>query len=151
YGGLLHHFLPYKNVVRIRVLDETGHPIVGYDHTTPETTAWWNRHPPVGSAAILFNDRTAGTVEVYVSRGTLLLVTLGLLIGCIAIGVSLAVLVYMAPMRVVYGMEQHITHLLGNLQDSNVELERRAAENAHLVTTLQSTLGDLKAKNAELD
>lgn len=151
YDGLLQHFLPYKNVVRIRVVDETGHPIIGYNHITTETEVWWNLRPPVGSAPITFNDRTVGTVEVYLSRKTLLLVTLGLFAGCIAVGVSLAVFVYAAPMRVVYRMEQHITGLLESLQQSNVGLERRAIENAHLVETLQHTLGDLKTKNTELD
>jgi len=151
YAGFLQDFLPYKNVVRIRGLDETGRPIVGYEHTITEDEAWWNLRPPLGSAPITFNDRVAGTVEVYISRRTLILVTLGLFVGCTAVGVSLAVVVYCAPMRVVYSMERQIADLIGNLQRSNVELERHAAENTHLVETLQHTLDNLKAKNAELD
>ncbi len=151
FGRLLQDFLPYRDVVRIRVLDETGRPIVGYEHTTTEDQVWWNLHPPLGSAPISFNDRVVGTVEVYVSRRMLPLVTLSLLVGCTAVGVSLAVFVYAAPMRVVYSMERQIADLIGNLQRSNVELERHAAENAHLVETLQHTLDNLKTKNAELD
>ena len=142
YGALLHHFLPYKNVVRIRILDETGRPIVGYVHTATDDEAWWNLHSPVGSAPLTFNDRMAGSVEVHVSRKTLLLVTLGLLVGCLAVGGSLAVFVYLAPMRVVHSMERHITSLLGDLQQSNSELERRrATENAQFVENLAAHAG----------
>ncbi len=132
YANILSDFLPYRDVTGIRVLDERGRPIVAYEHTAPRAGAWWNRNAPSGSAPILFNNRAVGSVRVQVAQGSLLSVTLGLLLLSVSLGVGLALLVYFYPLRVVQGMEGQIQGLVDAVERSNAELERKAAENAGL-------------------
>jgi len=151
YQAVLQHFLPYKNIAQVRVLDDTGQPVLGYTYTETETRAWWQPQPLRSTAPIVFNDRTVGLVEVSVTYDTVLLFTMAIFLGCVIVGLAMALCVYIIPMRVVKKMELQITTLVDDLQDSNSALEQRAADNAQLVTTLQQALRALEAKNAELD
>ncbi len=103
---ILREFVPYKEVTVIRVLDEAGRPIIGYEHKTAAAGAWWNRYAPRGSAPIVFNNRQVGTIQVGVSQSALLRVTLGLLLLSTATGASLAFWIYHFPVRVVTRMEE---------------------------------------------
>lgn len=151
YAALLERFLRYKNVVALRVFDSHGQEVTDYRYVLPTVRPWWDLQVPEGQAYLIFNDRHFGTVEVVVSGGPLVFVTLGLLVGCTVFGGSLALSVYTTPMRVVSRMEQQLTAMVQSVQEKNKELEQRAAENSQLVETLQQTLGELQAKNAELD
>ena len=137
--------------MQLRILDEHGRPIPGYEYRSIEEQAWWSRQPLRVSEVLVLNNRAIGHVEVGVSYDTLLLTTGAIFLGCLGLGVSLALGVYIAPMRVVRRMELRLNALVSHLQRSRDALSRRAEENVHLVETLQQTLTDLKVKNTELD
>lgn len=128
YSRALRDFLPNKDVVTIRILDEAGRSITRYEYTTEEAEAWWNRYAPPATAPIVVNARRVGTVQVVVSHVSLVGVTFVLLIFSTAMGVGLVFLVSVFPVRVVREMEGQIQDLVETTQRSNAELERRAAE-----------------------
>lgn len=125
YNELLDHFLPYKvqDVIFIRIWDEEGRQVVGYEHKDGKAESWWSGYAAAGSAPLLFNNRKYGTLQVGLSQDTFLAITLVVFLISSAAGVSLAVFVYRFPVRVVTGMEGQIQDLVENLQRSNVELE----------------------------
>lgn len=138
YRGLLDDFVASKDhpISAIRVLDDERRPVIAREEGTPRPLRWWRRLAPVGSAPIVFNNHTVGTVEVTVAHGTLLVVTVGLLLFSTTVGAVLAVAVYFVPVRVVRGMEREI-------ERSNTELARRAGLQQSLVEAsrlLASTL-----------
>lgn len=118
YSRVLHAFLPHKDLVFIRILDGKGQPITEYDHVSSKAKEWRNFYPAVGAAVIIFNNRKAGTVQVGVSQGALIGLTLVYLLLSSAVGGVLAVLVYLFPVRVVTEMEGQIQELLETLQRS---------------------------------
>ena len=125
YNELLDHLLPYKvqDVIFIRILDEAGRPVVGYEHKVVKAGSWWSGYAVSESAPILFNNRKYGTLQIGLSQDTFLAITLVLFLVCSASGLSLALFVYRFPVRVVTGMERQIQDLVENLQRSNVDLE----------------------------
>lgn len=131
YTRLLQELAPEKKeITLIRVLDEAGRLISGYAYETAEVGAWWNLDAPIGSAPITFNNRTVGTVQVGVSRGPLLSTTFSLLLFSTTLGVSLAVLVYRFPVKVVTRLEGQIRELLDTIQRANIELEAKVEDRA---------------------
>src|SRR5712691_474330 len=72
YLQLLQQFVAYKELISINILDEAGRSISEYNHSTAAAEVWWNRGAPVGSATIRFNNRQMGTVQIQVSRGSVL-------------------------------------------------------------------------------
>lgn len=128
YSQVLLDFLPNKDVVSIRVLDEAGRSITRYEYTTEEAEAWWNRLALPAAVPIVFNARVVGTVKVVVSHVSLVGATLSFIIFSAAMGVGLVLLVAAFPVRVVREMEGQIQDLVETVQRSNAELERRAAE-----------------------
>lgn len=139
YSRALRDFLPNKDVVTIRVLDEAGRSITRYEYTTEEAEAWWNRYAPPATAPIVVNARRVGTVQVVVSHVSLVGVTFVLLIFSAAMGVGLVFLVSVFPVRVVREMEGQIQDLVETTQRSNAELERRAAEADTLLEIARAT------------
>lgn len=118
----LHGFISYKDLTNIRVLDEKGSQITQYEYGSLETSSWWDLFPPEGSAPIIFNNRTLGTVQVSISRGSLVNVTLALFLAFTILGVGLASLAFFSPVKVVRGMEKQIQDLIGELR---IELTER--------------------------
>lgn len=139
YSRALRDFLPNKDVVTIRILDEAGRSITRYEYTTEEAEAWWNRYAPPATAPIVVNARRVGTVQVVVSHVSLVGVTFVLLIFSTAMGVGLVFLVSVFPVRVVREMEGQIQDLVETTQRSNAELERRAAEGDTLLEIARAT------------
>ncbi len=126
YGHILKDLSFGKDMTTIRILDEAGRVITGYEYETREAKAWWNRYAPQGFAPILFNNRRVGTVQIRMSQGALLGVTLALLLFSTAVGVGLAVLVYSFPVRVIRGMEGEIQDLLAERKARAEEAEARS-------------------------
>ncbi len=154
YIRLLQEVAPDKEVMIIRILDEAGRLISGYTYETTDAGAWWNLYAPVGSALITFNNRPIGTVQVGVSRGRLLSVTLSLLLLSTALGISLAVLVYTFPIKVVRETEGQIQNLMETVRQTNAALEARVEERtrelqvayAHLQEALREAKEASRAK-----
>jgi PAS domain S-box-containing protein len=108
-------FHPTIEVAGFRVLDEKGEPVSGYQHKdvgishTGKLTFREELSSTRGTAPIMFNNRHVGTVEVLVSD--LPLLRASALIFCFStlIGITLAVLVYRFPVRVVKRMEGELS------------------------------------------
>ncbi len=130
YHEIRHAVLRGNDVTSIRIVDEAGRPITDYEHRTAEANAWWNRFAPRGSAPIILNNRIVGTVHVGVPLGSLLGVTLALLLLSTTTGTVLAGLAYGFPVKVVTGMEAQLQDLITAEQRSNRELAHTARENA---------------------
>ncbi len=130
YVQVLSHFLPGKDVIGIRVLDEAGRSITGYEVRTGKAEGPWASWAIVGSAPLRFNNRILGTVQVRVSPWPVLRGSLLLLLVSTGFGVGLALLAYFFPVKVVAGMEGQIESLLDTLQRARIESEdfRAAAE-----------------------
>ena len=79
---------------------------------TPLADRWWNRLAPLGTAPVLVAGEAAARTEVCLAQGTLITVTLGLLLMSTLTGVGLAFLVYTVPVRVVGGMEDRLADLI---------------------------------------
>jgi len=123
YVQVLHRFLPGKDIMGIRVLDEAGQSITGYEVRTGNADGRWGFRAIVGSAPLRFNNRVMGTVQVTVSRWPVLRASLLLLLLSTSFGAGLALLAYFFPVRVVAGMEGQIGNLLGTLQRARTESE----------------------------
>ena len=122
YQQILQRFVPDKDVTAIWVLDEEGRRIPGFEYRLqgPEDAGWFSKR--TASAPILFNNRRVGMVEVQVSQRHLIVVTVSLLVLCSTLGVSVALLVYFFPVRVVTAMEGQIQRLVDDLRRSNDRL-----------------------------
>jgi PAS domain S-box-containing protein len=146
YNQILGDFLHTVDVTSLRILDEAGRVITAYEHRTAKAEAWWNRYPPAGSAPITFNNRVVGTVQVGVSRGAVLGMTLALLLLSTGVGIGLAVLLYVFPVKVVRGLEKERTRLRAAAQAS----EQRFRD---LVQGLDAIVweADLPAATAQAD
>jgi GAF domain-containing protein len=132
HSRILRELLSWKDVTIIRVFDEMGQPVVGHERATAKVGAWLVRYGPRDSAPIVFDGRVIGTVQVEVSQGRLLAVTLALLLLSTTVGAGLAVLVYSFPVKVVRGME-------GQIQDLLEAQERRIKEAGQLFEIAQAT------------
>jgi signal transduction histidine kinase/ActR/RegA family two-component response regulator len=135
---LLGAFVPFKDVAALRVLDEQGRPIAGLSYARPGGEGWL-RPSSAGLAPILFNGRRVATVEVLVSDERLLGVTLALLLGSSLVGIALATLVHVIPVRVMRRMERRMGELVESVQRSRTGLERQAAELASLLEFTRAT------------
>jgi len=100
---------------------------------TPLAERWWNRLVPVGTAPVLSAGETIGRTEVCLAQGTLIAITLGLLVMSTVTGVGLAFLVYAVPVRVVGGMEQRVAALVEEISRRGERL-RTVAELARAVS-----------------
>jgi PAS domain S-box-containing protein len=108
-------FHPIIEVAGFRILDEKGEPVSGYQHKdagishTGKLTFGEELSSTRGSAPIMFNDRHVGTVEVLVSDLPLLRASAIIFCFSTLIGISLAILVYRFPVRVVRRMERELS------------------------------------------
>lgn len=132
---LMDHFVVGKDVDAVVVRDERGAEVAGL-HYDPQSGS--SRFPAAsGRAAVKFNNRTLGSVEVRASGRHTVLRAIAVFIACAVTGIGLAVVLYVIPTRAVRRAEGQIDELVA-------ALDRRAVE----ATQLARTLGQ---RNAELD
>ncbi|MCM2358318.1 MAG: ATP-binding protein [Geobacteraceae bacterium] len=124
YTKIRDDFFAAREVMQLRVLDELGQVIAGFWQVDGEEPPAWNSAAPIGHAAINFNNRTVGTVEVSLPIGPLLRVTALLFLISSIVGAGLATLVYLFPLRVVRRMEGDIRGLISNVEEARNESDR---------------------------
>jgi PAS domain S-box-containing protein len=131
------------NVISVRVLDDAGRVVPGYERRTSQ--AWWNFHAPVGFAPILAGTHQVGTVEIAISRGMLVRSVLTALLVSVSGTVLLGAALYIILFRIVTGMEVRIQDLIGTLRHANRSSEalRVAAERS--AQQLRDILQDVDA------
>lgn len=146
YVAAVEAFTSHKDILGIRVLDPAGTPITALAYLKGGSPSG-RASDFVGTAPIVFNNRTVGMVEVAVSSRGLVATTFQLFLGSAAGGGALALLLHLFPVRVVRGMERHLGELLERLQRSHAELERRADELGTLlaVSRAATSTGDEQA------
>ncbi|BDV43821.1 hypothetical protein GURASL_27440 [Geotalea uraniireducens] len=119
-----------KEVILIRVFDERGAPISNYHFASEAASSWWNRHPPEGTAPIIFNNRHLGRVSIGVSQQRLLLETAALFAVSVATGLLLGSLTYFFPLNVVRKLEAELQDLFDRLRKAGRDSDqlRQAAQ-----------------------
>lgn len=108
YVQALNRFLPRKDVMGVRVLDEAGQSIAAYEVGIVKAEGLRGSSAIVGSAPLRFNNRIVGTIQVGVYQWPTLRATLFVLLLSTSIGVGLALLAYFFPVKVVAGMETEL-------------------------------------------
>jgi PAS domain S-box-containing protein len=124
YLQLLHDFPGEGEIVRIRVLDETGRFLKGYEYLREKSWPFHDFDAPPGSAPLSINDRIVGRVEISLSLGPLLYITAVLFLISSFAGTGLGALVYFFPLRVVRRMEGEIQGLIATVHDAMNESDR---------------------------
>ena len=142
-AGVVREFASGHDVVSVRVLYTRpgSRPTIAI--VTPLAARWWNAHVPVGTATISVAGEPLGTVEVSLSQGRLVVITLGLFIMSTLVALVLGILVYAVPVRVVGGMESRVATLVteqARLYAEATRREREAGELARIARVLNETL-----------
>lgn len=115
---LIQRLFQEKSVLAIRVHDAAGRPVAHYESPTRTSKHFWDAFAPHGAHPARF-----GSVEVRVSQDRLVTVTAVLLLLSTAVGVSLALVVYLSPISVAAKMEDHVRGLIAE-RETLVEIER---------------------------
>jgi PAS domain S-box-containing protein len=131
FREVLHDFRPHQEIRSMTILDEEGRTIVYVERDGGKDSQSFIS-PQVGSAPLLLNARTAGTVRVSVSSRALFNTTLLLLLFCMSVGAGLAAVVYLYPDSAFKTMEQRILALVRAIRSSAEESEllKVAAQNS---------------------
>jgi len=122
FMALTEGFHPGEDVRGLRILDEKGAPIAGYEYKSvwkksgAKLTFEEDMFDTLGTAPILFNNRQVGKVEVLVSDNRILRTTAVIFCLSLLIGTTLAVLAFLFPVRVVKKAEEQILRLNEELQ-----------------------------------
>jgi len=120
--------LPLEKEANLRVFDDSGKKIDGYERINPKGTGWFDGWAPSASAPIRFNNRTVGSVEVSLSQGVLLARTFLILAISLCVGTALAALTYFFPVGIVTKMGKRLENLIISLQDAEAESRRLQSE-----------------------
>ena len=123
YLQVIRRFLPQRDVVSIRVVDGSGRPLSGYEYSSAREASWWDRFAAVGTAPLTLDNRIRGSIEVEVSQGAP--VTLSLLLVCLPSALLLGLLVYRVPVRCASRMEGQLQDLIaaGRLLSSTLDAQ----------------------------
>ncbi|MSN26991.1 MAG: diguanylate cyclase [Geobacter sp.] len=112
-----------SDVLSVRLYDAKNLPIPNYSYnlSPDETSAWWKKSSPKGTANIYFNNEKIGRVEIVVSQKDLLIETAFLFLICTVVGLLLAYLSYNFPVRVVQKLEAELQKLFSDIHDAYQE------------------------------
>jgi len=131
YIEILQDFKTVNEVTEIALQDETGKEIAEFSKSTANAGKWWNWNAPAESWPIIYNNRQAGTVVLKVSERVAYLKTAAVLSVSLTIGLSLALLIYRYPLRVVRKIEGELDETIDKLYRSNTDLEQFAYIASH--------------------
>jgi diguanylate cyclase (GGDEF)-like protein/PAS domain S-box-containing protein len=130
FDGILNNYVLKKKLVSIQILEKLNQPIRGYEYQNQDSLNWERKYVSVGSAPIIYNNRTLATVSVTISQTSLLVTTSWLLLFSSTMGIGLAVLVYRFPLAISTRQEGQIQELFNALSLAHIQSEsmRQAAE-----------------------
>ena len=123
FAEVLQGFHPHQEIRSMTILDANGRTIAYFERDGAQGKKSFMR-AQVGSAPLLFNNRTVGMVQVSVPAETLFRATLWLFLCCTAVGGTLASVVYLYPDRSFKSMEERILTLVRAIRSSGAESER---------------------------
>ena len=125
YSQILETFLPYKGITRIMVLDEQLKPLTQLTHTDKTDDTFFGLTVEGDSAPILFNNAQIGEIKVGLAADASLLSVLIIFICCLAVGLTLSLMVYRLPLRFVMGLERQLLQYQHSLEE---KVKHRTAE-----------------------
>ncbi|MHC1741998.1 MAG: response regulator [Syntrophobacteraceae bacterium] len=109
YAAIIHAFVSAEDkVTHIDILDDAGKRITQYEHKTTSEKPLGDLSVRGDPSPVLFNNRSIGTVRVAVSAYSIVLNTAGSFLGCLIIGLTLAIVVYRVPVRVARQLEREV-------------------------------------------
>ncbi len=129
YLEILHGFIPNKDIVAIRVMDETGKAITQYEYHEDRKTGFFGGDSTQhGTARLWFNNAVIGAIEVNVTGHRVLVNCLIFFVPSMILGIGIAMLAYFFPVRVVMKLEKDNQNLLRALKRSHHRLEARVRQ-----------------------
>ena len=132
FDGIISNFAHKKKLISIQISNKQNQPIRGYEYHNQNFKNWKKHYISECSTPIIFNNRTIGNVRVTISQADLISKTFWLFLFSSATGISLAILVYRFPLKIVDRQEKQIQQLFDSLSFARNESEsmRQAAENS---------------------
>lgn len=139
YLKMIYDYTSNKDIAHIHVFDERGQLISEYDVTHHHTAAEHARGETSGRAAVVFNNRPAGTVYVFMSLAAVIRKTFLIFLVSLVSGSGLAFFTYAFPLRVVRDADETI-------RKAHEELGRKVEERTRDLAAINEAL---KLENAE--
>ncbi|MBT0894554.1 histidine kinase [Geobacter hydrogenophilus] len=116
YAAVLDDFLPQKNIMHVRILDESGKALTMFERVEAHGMPIFRPLALSSEAPIVFNRQTIGTVVIETASDRLIFSTLAVFLFFAVVGFGLAVSVYHYPTRVAKGLEGEIGGLIAELE-----------------------------------
>jgi signal transduction histidine kinase len=128
YSQILDDFILHKDIVNISVRDEKGTSISQYEHTLLPNSPWQNFPIRGNPAPIMFNNHEIGEVRVDVSAQRTIIMSLLCFLICAGVGMSLSLLSYWVPVKIVKELERQILNYQQTLEEKvaqrTIELQK---------------------------
>ena len=116
YSEMIHIFMPHKGIVDIKILDEGQETVSQFSDSNSYGlfSSWGVEGTP---AALVLNNEKIGEVQLRVAASYSIYLFLSLLIGCVASGSLLSILLYRWPVHVVQTLEKRLLSYQISLED----------------------------------
>jgi len=108
YSQIIDDFIPHKEILNVSFVDEKATAITHYEHAVQKNNPWNGFSIRGRPAPIMFNNRKIGEITVAVSGISIFLSSIFAFLICGIIGISLALISYRVPLRVVSKLERQI-------------------------------------------
>ncbi|HSB79974.1 MAG TPA: GAF domain-containing protein [Candidatus Methylomirabilis sp.] len=123
YRQLLDEYIRHRQVTSIQVRDASGALVPEYTFRMADPPGGWTAPASFGTAPLFANNQRMGSVSLGISHMPLMWATLRLFVLSTAVGVSLALVAYLYPIKVVKRLEAHIDDLVDALEERTRQLE----------------------------
>jgi putative methionine-R-sulfoxide reductase with GAF domain len=152
YRHLLDDFLRHSRVTSIQVRDASGGVVPEYTYRVAGPPDRWTAPVSFGTVPLFVNNQRMGSVTLGISHAPLLWATLRLFLFSTAVGVSLALVAYLYPIKVVNKLEAHIEDLVAALNERTQQLEavRTVAVEISREPDLKAVFHLISQRSAEL-
>lgn len=123
YRQVLDEVAGYRQLVSIQVRDASGEPVPEYAYPIAVPNGGWIAPVSSGTAPLLVNNQRMGSVSVTISQAPLLWATLRVFLLSTCVGVSLALVTWLYPVRLVTRLESRTDELVDALAERTRQLE----------------------------
>jgi putative methionine-R-sulfoxide reductase with GAF domain len=123
YGQMLDEFAGRRQAVSIQVRDISGEAVPEYQYRTAASNGSWTAPVSSGTAPLFVNNQRMGSVSVAVSHAPLLWATVQLFLLSACAGVSVGLVMWLYPVRVVTSVETRTDELVEALAERTRQLE----------------------------
>jgi putative methionine-R-sulfoxide reductase with GAF domain len=123
YRQLVDEFAGRHRTISIQVLDASGAAVPEYQYQIAISNNTWTAPVSSGTAPLFVNNQRMGSVSVAISQASLLWTTLQLFLLSTCAGVSLGLVVWWYPVRVVTSVESRTDELVDALAEQGRQIE----------------------------